>query len=84
MKPYLVYIETQERTPPPPPAFSAPPVHTPAAMNVEAPEGAKKPTVNALVVRSVGFITCNVAALTFYATIYEDIRCICNNKSREK
>lgn len=28
-------------------------------------------------------IMCNVAALTFYATIYEDIRCICN-KSREK
>lgn len=26
---------------------------------------------------------CNVAALTFYATIYEDIRCICN-KFREK
>lgn len=28
-------------------------------------------------------IMCNVAALTFYATIYEDICCICN-KSREK
>lgn len=28
-------------------------------------------------------IMCNVAALTFYATIYEDIRCVCN-KSREK
>lgn len=28
-------------------------------------------------------IMCNVAALTFYATIYEDIRCTCN-KSREK
>ncbi|MEQ2248904.1 hypothetical protein ILYODFUR_023922 [Ilyodon furcidens] len=28
-------------------------------------------------------IMCNVAALTFYATIYDDIRCICN-KSREK
>lgn len=30
----------------------------------------------------VMFIMCNVAALTFYATIYEDI-CICN-KSIEK
>lgn len=28
-------------------------------------------------------LMCNVAALTFYATIYEDICCICN-KSREK
>lgn len=28
-------------------------------------------------------IMCNVAALTFYATIYEDICCICN-KSSEK
>lgn len=28
-------------------------------------------------------IMCNVAALTFYATIYEDICCICN-KCREK
>lgn len=28
-------------------------------------------------------ITCNVAALTFYATIYEDICCTCN-KCREK
>lgn len=28
-------------------------------------------------------IMCNVAALTFYATIYENICCICN-KSREK
>lgn len=27
---------------------------------------------------------CNVAALTFYATIYEDICCTCNNKPREK
>lgn len=26
----------------------------------------------------VMFIVCNVAALTFYATIYEDICCICN------
>lgn len=30
------------------------------------------------------FIMCNVAALTFYATIYEDICCTCNNKPREK
>lgn len=40
-------------------------------------------TVNALIVCYVWFIMCNVAALTFYATIYEDICCICN-KSREK
>lgn len=31
----------------------------------------------------VMFIMCNVAALTFYATIYEDICRICN-KFREK
>lgn len=40
-------------------------------------------TVNALIVCYVLIIMCNVAALTFYATIYEDICCICN-KSREK
>lgn len=40
-------------------------------------------TVNALILCYVLIIMCNVAALTFYATIYEDICCICN-KCREK
>lgn len=40
-------------------------------------------TVNALVVCSVQMIMCNVAALTFYATIYEDPYHVCN-KSRNK
>lgn len=45
--------------------------------------GALHSTVNALIVCSVQMIMCNVAALTFYATIYEDICHVCN-KSRKK
>lgn len=39
--------------------------------------------MHSLYVTFLILIMCNVAALTFYATIYEDICCICN-KSREK
>ena len=39
--------------------------------------------MHSLYVMFLILIMCNVAALTFYATIYEDICCICN-KYREK
>lgn len=51
---------------------------------VRGSEGnAQHSTVNALIVCSIQMIMRNVAALTFYATIYEDICHVCN-KSRNK
>lgn len=55
----------------------------PTGLPAKSQRAAHNTTVNALIVCSVQMIMCNVAALTFYATIYEDTCHVCN-KSRKK